>query len=156
MDYLLLKTVHVLSSTVLFGTGLGTAFHMWTTHRRGDVRAIAVTARNVVLADWLFTTPAAVVQPLSGLGLVRLGGFDPLSSWLVAVYGLYVLAGACWLPVLTLQVRMARAAAASAASGAPLTDDYHGAMRAWFRLGWPAFLAFILVFWLMVAKPELW
>ena len=58
MDFLLLKTLHVLSATVLFGTGLGTAFHMWVTHRRGEVRAIAVTAANVVQADFLFTTPA--------------------------------------------------------------------------------------------------
>jgi uncharacterized membrane protein len=29
-------------------------------------------------------------------------------------------------------------------------------MRLWFALGWPAFIGLIVVFWLMVARPELW
>ena len=114
--YALLKTVHIISSTVLFGLGAGTAFHMLATHLRGDVRAIASTARNVVLADWLFTSTSGVVQPASGLALVWLMGYPPLSSWLVATYLLYVLAGACWVPVVALQMRMERLATAAARS----------------------------------------
>jgi uncharacterized membrane protein len=48
-DYLLLKTVHILSSTLLFGTGLGTAFHGWMANRSGDAAARRVVNRNVVL-----------------------------------------------------------------------------------------------------------
>jgi uncharacterized membrane protein len=29
-------------------------------------------------------------------------------------------------------------------------------MRLWFGLGWPAFLGTTAIFWLMVAKPDLW
>jgi uncharacterized membrane protein len=154
IDYALLKTVHVISSTLLFGTGLGTAFHMWTTHLRGDVRAIAATARNVVLADWLFTATSGVVQLASGAGLVVLAAYDPLSPWLVATYALYVLAGACWLVVVGLQIRVARLAAASAQAESALPAAYHRAMRLWFWLGWPAFLTLLGVFWLMVRKPR--
>ena len=39
--YFALKTLHVVSAALLFGTGLGTAFFMWFTHRSGDVAAIA-------------------------------------------------------------------------------------------------------------------
>ncbi len=156
MDFLLLKTIHILSSTVLFGTGLGTAFHMWTTHLRGDVRAIAVVARNVVLADWLFTTTAGVVQAVTGFMMVRQAGYDPTASWLVAAYACYIVAGLFWLPVVRLQIKIARFAAAAALQDVPLPDAYHRAMRIWFRLGWPAFLALVVAFWLMVAKPELW
>src|ERR1700751_63907 len=97
MAFLFLKTLHILSATLLFGTGLGTAFHMWATHLRGDVRAIAVTTRNVVLADWLFIAASGVVQPVTGAGLVLMARYDPHASWLVMTYALYVLAGACWL-----------------------------------------------------------
>jgi uncharacterized membrane protein len=62
--YLLLKTVHIVSATILFGTGLGTAFHMWMSHLSGSVPAIAVAAPNTVIADFLFTTPAVIVQPV--------------------------------------------------------------------------------------------
>ncbi len=156
MDYFLLKTLHIISATVLFGTGLGTAFHMWMTHRRGDPRAIASTARNVVLADWLFTTPAGIVQPATGLAMAWSAGFDPLSPWLVATYALYLLAALCWLPVVWLQIQAATLAEHAAAQDVALPPRYHAMMRAWFWLGWPAFLALVVVFWLMVAKPELW
>ena len=71
MDYDLLKTAHILSATVLFGTGLGTAFHGLASNLRGDLRAIVAANKNVVLADWLFTTPAVVVQPVTGVLLAR-------------------------------------------------------------------------------------
>lgn len=154
--YFWLKTVHILSATVLFGTGLGTAFHMWFAHRSGDVRAIATVARNVVPADLLFTTPAIIVQPLSGAGLIWLSGIDPLASWLVAVYGLYALAGACWLPVVWLQIQVRDMARTSLRTAEPLPTAYHRHMRLWFVLGWPAFAAVIVIFWLMTAKPVLW
>ena len=150
--YLFVKWLHVLSSTLLFGAGLGTAFHMWMTHRRGDVCAIAATARNAILADWLFTVPSGIAQPVTGAALVILGGFDPWAPWLVAAYGLYVVALTCWLPVMALQYRVARLAAAAAARNAPLPPAYDRAMRLWFRLGWPAFLALVAALALMVSK----
>ncbi len=156
MDYLLLKTIHIISSTVLFGTGIGTAFQMWKAHRDGDVRTIAAVNRNVVIADWLFTTPAVIIQPLTGWLLLRAAGFDPMAPWLVLAYALYLLAGACWLPVVFIQLRLRDLAMAAAASSAPLDDRYWRLYRWWFALGWPAFGGLVIVFWLMVAKPPLW
>lgn len=151
--YFLLKTLHILSATVLFGTGLGTAFQMWTAHRSGDVRAIATVAANVVRADLFFTTPAVIVQPLTGAALIHLMGYPPLLPWLEAVYALYALTGLCWLPVVWIQIRVRNLAAKSAAFGLPLPEDYFRLMRLWFWLGWPAFLAVTAIVWLMVAKP---
>jgi uncharacterized membrane protein len=156
MWFLILKTVHVLSAIVLLGTGFGTAFHLWATHRRGDVRAIAAAARNTVLADWLFTAPSGVVQPVTGIALARAGGYDLDSSWLVAAYALYALAGLCWLVVVWLQLRVAAISAACAKGNSKLPPAYFSAMRTWFWLGWPGFLGLIVVAWLMVAKPALW
>ena len=154
--YFWIRLVHIVSATVLFGTGLGTAFHMYATHRRGNVAAIAVMAQNTVLADWLFTAPAGVMQVLSGALLIHLAGYDPLESWLVAAYALYIIVGACWLKVVRLQYRMRRLANDARDRGAPLPDAHHRAMRAWFILGWPGFLGLVIVFVLMVMKPTLW
>lgn len=154
--YLLLKTLHVVSAALLFGTGLGTAFFMWFAHRSGEVAAIARVARLTVRADWLFTLPAVVVQPLSGYAMVRLAGHDLHQPWLLASLGLYFLAGACWIPVVLLQLRVRDLAVAAARDGAPLPPAYGRAMRAWFVLGWPAFSAVLATYWLMVAKPPLW
>ena len=153
--YDLVKTVHILSATVLFGTGLGTAFHMWLAHLNGDPRTVATVARNVVRADFWFTTPAVILQPVSGLALIQLSGMDPSAAWLMAAYGLYGLIGLCWLPVVWLQIRARDLAVAAAAGGTKLPADYHRVMRLWFGLGWPAFLGTMAIFWLMVAKPDL-
>jgi uncharacterized membrane protein len=154
--YPALKLLHILSATLLFGTGLGTAFHMWMAHRSRQVHAIAAAARHTVLADFLFTTPAVIVQPVTGYLLIRLGGIEPASPWLVATYALYALTGACWLPVVRLQIRARDLAAHAAAPGEELPGQYWRIMRWWFALGWPAFTAVIAIFWLMVAQPELW
>lgn len=153
-DYLLLKTVHILSSTLLFGTGLGTAFHGWMANRSGVLAARRVVNRNVELADWLFTTPAVIVQPVTGVWLANLAGYPLTTPWLMASIVLYILVGACWLPVVAIQIRMRRIAEATP-DGAELPRNYHCLARWWFALGWPAFIGVIIIFWLMVAKPEL-
>lgn len=154
--YLWIKWLHIVSATLLFGTGLGTAFHMYATHRRNDVAAIAVTAKNTVLADWLFIATSGVVQPITGFLMVYLAGYDPFAGWLAATYLLYLIAAVCWAKVVSLQYRMRRLAADAQSSGEPLPATYHDAMRAWFILGWPAFVALLAVFALMVFKPTLW
>jgi uncharacterized membrane protein len=151
--YLLLKTLHVLSSVLLVGTGFGTAYFFYFANRSANVQAQAVVARLVVRADWWFTTPAAIVQPASGLALVWLAGYPLHSAWIVWALVLYALAGACWLPVLWLQHRMAAMAHDAATRGEPLPPRYRQYARRWERLGYPAFAAMLVVFWLMVAKP---
>jgi uncharacterized membrane protein len=153
--YLALKLVHILSATVLFGTGLGTAFSMWRANASADPAVICVVTRNVALADWLFTTPAAILQPLTGFALASAAGFSLRSHWLLFALVLYVFVGACWIPVVWLQLRMRDLARESAAMAQPLGPLYHRYFRIWFALGWPAFLGVLVIFALMVFKPAL-
>lgn len=152
-SFLLVKWIHILSSTLLFGTGLGIAFFFWMAHRRGDAKAIAETARIVVIADACFTAPAVVVQFASGLWLAHAMGMPLSVYWVRSALFLFMLVGACWLPVLWLQVRARDLARHAAEHGAPLPPSYHRAMRWWFWLGWPAFASVMAIFWLMIAKP---
>ncbi len=149
--YLLAKWMHILSSTVLFGTGIGTAFQMVWAMRSRDARVIHSTASGVVIADWLFTTPAGIIQPATGLWLIWLQGHDLMATWLLATYLLYALAFCCWVPVVVLQLRV-RDLTRDTDRIAP---EVFRAYRIWFLLGWPAFAALIAVFWLMVSKPFL-
>jgi uncharacterized membrane protein len=153
MEYAFAKWLHVVSSTILFGTGLGSAFYFLLSSRSGDARVVAAVARRVVLADWLFTTPTALLQPLTGAWLVHLAGFPWTATWIVASVGLYVVAGACWLPVVWLQIRMARFAEEAARTSSALPPRFWRYRALWIALGWPAFAAFLGIFWLMVAKP---
>jgi uncharacterized membrane protein len=153
MEYVLVKTLHVIASTILFGTGIGSAFYMLLASLQRDAAIAHFVVRRVVLADWLFTTPAVIVQPLTGLYLVHLAGFPLSSTWLWVSIVLYLVAGGCWLPVLWIQVRMRDLAAEAAARASPLPEAYRRYFRIWFALGIPAFLALVVVFYLMVAKP---
>lgn len=153
MEYLVVKWVHVVSSTMLFGTGLGSAFYMFLTSLTRDVRAIAIVVRYVVIADWVFTTPTIVLQPASGLWLVYRAGFDLTSTWLAASIALYLLAGACWLPVVWMQIRMREMAADAVRGGTALPATYWRYLRTWVALGAIAFLSLVVVFYLMVVKP---
>lgn len=153
--YLTVKWLHILSSVVLVGTGFGSAFYMFFTNRTRNVAAQAVVTRLVVRADWWLTTPTVVLQPATGLLLVHLAGWPLTTPWLLLSIGLFVLAGACWLPVVWLQIRMAAMAQAAAQSGEALPSRYWRYARWWEWLGYPAFVAMLGVFYLMVAKPPL-
>jgi len=153
MEYLLVKWLHVLSSTLLFGTGIGSAWYLLFTVLNKNVAAIAVVTRILVVADWVFTGTTMIAQPLTGFYLVHLAGYPLSTGWLMWSIGLYVLALLCWLPVVWLQIRMRDLAAAAVVQNTPLPAKFWSCFRAWVLLGIPAFFAFVAVFYLMVVKP---
>jgi uncharacterized membrane protein len=146
--YLGIKLLHIISATILFGTGLGTAFFMFRAYRSGNDEAFRATTATVVLADWLFTTPAVVIQLATGLWLTQLLGIPYSSLWFVLVIGLFLLVGACWLPVVWIQIRIRDLLA-----GGSGIDECSPLVRVWIALGVPAFTAVLVLFWLMVYKP---
>ena len=151
--YLAIKFLHLIGAAILFGTGLGIAFFLFRAERKEEPAAVAATLRTVVVADYVFTATAAIAQPLTGLALVHLGGYALGQTWIWASLALYGLIGACWLPVVALQIRMRDLAEAAVAASDTLPSAYRRLSRLWFWLGWPAFLAVIAIFWLMIAKP---
>jgi uncharacterized membrane protein len=155
--YLWLKLVHVVGACVLLGTGLGIAFFMWMAHRTGNAGIIASTARIVVIADAVFTASAAIVQPLTGvaLALAQVMGFPLLAPWILCSFALYLLVGACWLPVVWIQIKLRDLAAAAHDARRPLPAQYRRLFRIWFALGWPAFAGVIAIFAPMIAKPPI-
>ncbi|HET7198927.1 MAG TPA: DUF2269 domain-containing protein [Burkholderiales bacterium] len=150
------KTAHVISATVLFGTGLGTAFFCWfgcrAAVRGGEIATLRALLRLTVIADAVFTAPAVLFQAASGLVLMGLLGWPYFSAWSIAVWGLFALVGACWLPVLAIQVHLERTARRAASIGA-LPGSFHRFFRIWFVLGVPAFAGVVIILYFMVAKP---
>ena len=154
MTYLIVKWLHILSSTLLFGTGLGSAFYMFFASRTRDAHVIAVVVKYVVIADFLFTTPTIMLQPATGLYLARIAGFPLASPWIAKSIALYLVAGAAWLPVVWMQMKMRDMAMTAAAAGDPLPERYWQYLKGWVALGVVAFAALVIVFYLMVAKPS--
>lgn len=158
MSYLALKWLHILGASVLFGTGVGIAFFAWFGYRmalrQGELGLLRGVLRLTVVADMVFTAVAAVLQPVTGMLLWKLQGGAWDSPWLAWVLALYVLVGACWLPVVVLQIRL-RDAALAASSLADLGPGFHARFRWWFALGVPAFLLMLALFGLMAGRGYL-
>ncbi|AVR94524.1 DUF2269 family protein [Pseudoduganella armeniaca] len=153
MEYLIVKWLHILSSTFLFGTGIGSAWYLLFAVISRNVAAIAVVTRIVVIADWLFTGTTMIAQPATGFYLIHLAGYPLHSAWIMHSIALFVLAALCWFPVVWLQMRLRDLSAAAASAGTPLPPAFWRYFKWWIALGIPAFFAFLGVFYLMVAKP---
>lgn len=153
MEYETLKWLHILSSTLLFGTGLGSAFFKWSADRSGNLEAIGHTNGIVVIADWVFTTPTVIIQPITGFLLINSLGFSITEPWMLITYALYVIAAGCWLPVVWLQMRMRDISLDAIQNKTQLDDNYHRYARLWFWLGVPAFICMLIIYFLMVFKP---
>ena len=153
LTYLWLKWAHILSATVLLGTGLAIYYFKYRADRSGDLAVIAGVSRLTVTADSLFTAPAVVIQLVTGVWLVHLRGLSLTEGWVLASLVLYFLVGACWLPVLVLQIRMRDIAQRCLATGAALPAEYERYRHIWTLLGWPAFGAILVIVYLMIFKP---
>lgn len=152
MDYVFLKWLHVLSATMLFGTGIGSAFYLLLATLSRDSLKVATVSRYVVITDWLFTATTAVLQPLTGFWMMYLAGMSWSTGWIAWSLALYVVALACWLPVVWIQLRLRDISAQAAASNSRLPPAYWRFFGWWVGLGWVAFIAFLAIFYLMVAK----
>lgn len=156
MIYFALKYLHVIGASVLLGTGAGIAFFMLMAHLTGEAAKVAAVARIVVIADFVFTATAVVVQPITGLLLAHTVGYPLTESWILLSVVLYLATGAFWLPVVWMQMRMRQLAEAAVEAGEPLPRAYHRLFWSWFTFGFPAFGAVLGILWLMIAKPQVW
>lgn len=151
--YFILKTLHIISATILFGTGLGIAFFMFRSSFTENIHEKFYAVRTTVYADYCFTLPAVILQPITGFGLIALSGFGWFDPWLIATYIAYGIAGLCWLPVVWIQIQLKKILAKHAKDNSPLPKRYFKLFKIWFLLGWPAFISLIFIFFLMVIKP---
>ena len=151
----LIRFVHVLGATVLFGTGLGIAFFMAMANRTGDPARIAHVAGTVVIADTIFTATAVILQPITGALLAREIGWPLSEGWIALSLILYVMTGLFWLPVVIIQIRLRDLARQAAADQKPLPPAYIRLYHIWFACGFPAFFAVLAIFWLMLTRPAI-
>lgn len=94
-----------------------------------------------------------LIQLGTGLALLYVTGYALSDRWVFWGLVLYFFAGACWIPVLWMQIRMRDLAAKAVAQETSLPDAYWVFDKWWIVAGSLAFPAVIVIFYLMVAKP---
>lgn len=155
MLYLIVKTLHVLGAVLFLGTGLGSAWYKLRAARSRDVRVVAWCDAEVVFADWVFTVPAGVLVPATGLWLVWLYHLPLATPWVWQGLLGYCIAGVTWLPAAVLQIRMKRLSARAVTEQRDLPAAWYRMQRAWALLGVPSFAATLAVVWMMVSKQAI-
>lgn len=153
--YEILLFLHIVGACVLFGTGAGIAFFMLISNQRGTPAEIAHVGGIVVLADFIFTASAVIVQPITGWLLAREAGWPMMEGWVLYSLCLYVIVGLFWLPVVWIQMQLHEMAKKAAATDADLPPRYKKLYRIWILCGFPAFIGVVGILWLMITKPVL-
>ena len=150
----LIRLLHVVSSALMFGVGVGAFWFMVTTVRSGNPAAIAVTTRNAVRAEWFIAVPVAIIQPTTGYLLMLQLGHPLRSMWFYAVAALYIVAGMCWVYLVKAELKL-RAIAADHSTALVLPDEFGALFQRWTRLAIGSFAGVLAIFWLMVFRPGL-
>ncbi len=148
-----LRWAHIIGATVLLGTGAGIAFFMVMAHRTRESKIIAHTSKFVVIADWIFTASAVIIQPITGTLLAVEIGWPLTQGWVLWSILLYLFVGAFWLPVVWIQHQLRDIAQDAVQTGTELPPRYFSLYRIWFLCGFPAFFAVLAIIWLMISRP---
>ena len=149
-----IRLLHIISSALMFGVGIGAFWFMVATVRSGNPAAIAIATRNAVRAEWYIAAPVAVIQPTTGYLLMLELGYPLRSAWFYAVAALYTVAGMCWVYLVKAELKMRALATASNASPS-LPAEFYMLFRRWTRLAVGSFAGVLAIFWLMVFRPGL-
>ena len=148
----MIRLLHVVSSALMLGVGVGAFWFMLTSARSGNPAAIAVTTRNAVRAEWCIAVPVALVQPLTGYLLMMQLGYSLRSWWFVAVVALYMVAGICWIYVFKTELQLAALADRHRGDSA-MPAEFPPLFLRWTRLAVCSFTGVLGIFWLMVFRP---
>jgi uncharacterized membrane protein len=150
----MIRLLHIVSSALMFGVGVGAFWFMLTAARSGNSAAIAVTTRNAVRAEWFIAAPVAVLQPITGYLLMVQLGYSLHSGWFAAVATLYIAAGLCWVYLVKAELKLRDMVRAHDAAGL-LPAGFGPLFQRWRRLALGSFAGVLAIFWLMVFRPGL-
>ena len=152
MSYELLLTLHIASVVLLLGVGGGSAFYKFMGDRSGNLEVILHTNKLVVLADWFFTTPSIILQPVTGYMLVEFLHIPWSTQWLLTATLLYIFSTFLWLIAVWIQIKMKNLAQEAYDNSLDLPLSYHRLISWWIVLGVFSFMAMAWIFVLMIWK----
>jgi uncharacterized membrane protein len=150
MSYQLLKLIHILSATLMIGTGVGSAFYLYLTYKKASVSTVKDVLKLVIFADIIFTTPSVIIQFITGIMLSNILGLT-YTDWFWVVLSVSGVVFVLWIRAVFIQLKLRKILD----QNDEITDEFHHLMKAWFYLGVPSFLGAIYLYYLMVYKTFL-
>lgn len=148
MDYFFLKIIHIISATLMIGTGLGSAFYLYFTYKNSSPETIKDVLKLVIKADTIFTTPSVLVQLITGILLSNQMNLT-FTYWFWVVCSVSLVILVLWVRAALIQLKLRKILERDEY----ISDEFHQKMKIWFYLGIPSFLGSIYIYYLMVYKP---
>ena len=152
MTYPILKLVHIVSSTILFGGGVFASLLGTIVFGSKKAKVVAEVGPHIVKVESYSTVLSALAQIITGLWMASIAGFSVLTGWLGWALILFCIAGLCWILGVWLQHRMVDLSKKAIETNSELPAEYHELFRNWTFLGLPSTAAMIGIFYLMVFK----
>lgn len=152
--YLLLKSIHIFGVILLLGNIIVTAWWKLMADRTRQANVIAFAQRQVVLTDYVFTAPGALMAILAGDYMSYSYMTDTWNiQWLTWGRLLFIASGIIWISVLIpTQIKQSRLAR-NFAKSEQIPDEYWKLSKRWNIFGAIAVaLPLINIYW-MVFKP---
>ncbi len=150
MSYQLVKLIHILSATLMIGTGLGSAFYLFFTYKKASFTTLKEVLNLVIKADMVFTTPSVIIQLITGVWLSNMLGMT-YTNWFWVVLSVSFIVLVLWVRAAIIQIRLKKLIA----NKTELPPSFHKLMKRWFYLGIPSFLGAVFLYYLMVYKTFL-
>ncbi len=150
MSYQLLKLIHILSATLMIGTGLGSAFYLFFTYKKSQFSTVKDVLKFVIIADMIFTTPSVIIQLITGVMLSNILGLT-YTDWFWVVLSVSFIVLVLWVRAAFIQVKLKKLIE----NKTELPPKFHQLMKGWFYLGIPSFLGALYLYYLMVYKTFL-
>lgn len=155
IDYDLIKTAHIIFSTLFLGGGAVSAFFKFKARKVSDLNTLKYIHETIVTADYLFTLPAVIGLPLTGFWMLDFDPLTKLETWVELGIFLYLIAISCWVPAAILQIKMKNCIKKSIEDGSGLNENYYKYSKIWFLLGVPSVVATVFIFYVMVSKSSI-
>jgi len=151
MEYLLIKSIHVLAAIVALGANL--TYGVWLSLASRDEKALPFALRGIKVLDDRLATPSYVVLLVTGLLMVYLIKLPFTLPWLLTALALYAVTALvgilAYAPTLRTQIRLAE-------DPGPSSLEYQKAAMRGQRLGILTIVIVVAIVFLMVVKPPLW
>lgn len=142
--------IHVVSAVIFIGNIVTVAFWKLKAEFSRDPAHIHRTAKNIMVADYIFTIPSNIGLLISGFLLAFQSSY-PLTeiNWLTLSLTLFIVTGILWVVcLLPLQRKMIHYS-----QGNWDEANYKKVSRTWDALGTLATLIPLFILYLMVMKP---
>ncbi|WP_274366279.1 DUF2269 family protein [Paenibacillus thermotolerans] len=146
-------TLHLIGILISIGNIITAAFWKIRADLTNNPVEIHSAAKNVMLADYVFTLPGIVLIVISGGAMAAQAGLSVSGlNWLTFSLILFAITGIIWATILIpLQFKMIKCSAQSVKTGI-ISIEYRNASRSWAIFGIVATLLPIVILYLMVTK----